>query len=56
MSQKKGLSKRQQLYYEYQNKDKIKQELTELAKQTKEIENSTQRFITFDPNKFSYYT
>jgi hypothetical protein len=55
MSQKKVLSKRQQLYYEYLNKDKIKQELVELAKQTKEIEYLSESFTTFDPHRISYF-
>ena len=39
MSKKRGMSKQQRLYYEYQNKDRIKQELIEYVKQQKEYEN-----------------
>jgi hypothetical protein len=39
MSKKRGMSKQQRLYYEYQNKDKVKQELIEFVKQQKEYEN-----------------
>jgi hypothetical protein len=39
MSKKRGMSKQQRLYYEYQNKDRVKQELIEYVKQVKEYEN-----------------
>ena len=39
MSKKRGMSKQQRLYYEYQNKDRVKQELIEYVKQLKEHEN-----------------
>lgn len=39
MSKKRGMSKQQRLYYEYQNKDKVKQELIEYVKQQREHEN-----------------
>ena len=38
MSKKRGMSKQQRLYYEYQNKDRVKQELIEYVKQVKEFE------------------
>ena len=38
MSKKRGMSKQQRLYYEYQNKDKVRQELIEYVKQQREIE------------------
>jgi len=38
MSKKRGMSKQQRLYYEYQNKDKVKQELIEYVKQAREME------------------
>ena len=44
MSKKRGMSKQQRLYYEYQNKDKIRQELIEYSKQAIEHEK-TQRYI-----------
>jgi ATP-dependent Lon protease len=55
MSAKKEMTKRQRLYYEHNNKDKVKEELAELAKQTREVEDLTQRFTTFDPHRTSYY-
>jgi hypothetical protein len=55
MSAKKEMTKRQRLYYEYNNKDKLKEELAELAKQTREVEDLTTRFTTFDPHRTSYY-
>ena len=55
MSAKKEMTKRQRLYHEYNNKEKVKQELEELAKQSKEIEDLTMKFITFDPHRISYY-
>lgn len=38
MSNKRGMSKRQRLYYEHQNKDKLREELIEYAKQVREVE------------------
>ena len=38
MSKKRGMSKQQRLYYEYQNKDKVRQELIEYVKQQRELE------------------
>ena len=38
MSKKRGMSKQQRLYYEYQNKEKVRQELIEYVKQQREIE------------------
>jgi hypothetical protein len=39
MSAKKEMTKRQRLYYEYNNKDKVKEELAELAKVIHEVES-----------------
>ena len=44
MSKKRGMSKRQRLYYEYQNKDKIRQELIEFIKQEKEFSIYQQQY------------
>lgn len=55
MSEKKGMSKQQRLYYEYQNKDRIRAELAELAKQTREVEKATTSTFTFNPHQNSYY-
>ena len=38
MSKKRGMSKQQRLYYEYQNKEKVRQELIEYVKQQRELE------------------
>ena len=38
MSKKRGMSKQQRLYYEYQNKEKVRQELIEYIKQSRELE------------------
>jgi hypothetical protein len=55
MSKKRGMSKQQRLYYEHQNKDKIRAELVELAKQTREVEKATTSTFTFNPHQNSYY-
>ena len=46
MSNKRGMSKQQRLYYEYQNKDRVRQELIEYVKQQKEIEQYRQPLNT----------
>jgi len=38
MSKKRMMSKQQRLYYEYSNREKIRQELIEYIKQQREIE------------------
>jgi len=38
MSKKRMMSKQQRLYYESANKERVRQELAEYAKQTREIE------------------
>ena len=55
MSKKRGMSKQQRLYYEYQNKDKVKQELQEMAKVTNELQKQKTSILTFDPHRNSYY-
>jgi len=50
MSKKRGMSKQQRLYYEYQNKDRVREALIEYVKQIKEQENN--RIIY----KSSHYT
>ena len=42
MSKKRGMSKQQRLYYEYQNKERVRQELIEYIKQQREIEQLRQ--------------
>ena len=39
MSQKRMMSKQQRLYHEYNNKEKVRQELIEMIKQEREMEN-----------------
>jgi len=55
MSAKRGMSKQQRLYYEHNNKDRVKEELAELAKDTNEIDTKYGKFITFDPHRISFY-
>lgn len=38
MSKKRMMSKQQRLYYEYQNKERIREELIEYIKQQRELE------------------
>ena len=54
MSKKRGMSKQQRLYYEYQNKEKVKQELAETIKQEKELEKIN-IYKTYNPHENSYY-
>ena len=55
MSKKRGMSKKQRLYYEYQNKDKIKEQLVEISKDIKDLESKTTRLTSFNPHQNSYY-
>jgi len=55
MSKKRGMSKQQRLYYEYQNKDKIRQELIELTKQIKDMEDKKITISSFNPHNNSYF-
>jgi hypothetical protein len=48
MSKKRGMSKQQRLYYEYQNKEKVRQELIEYVKQTKEFERYKERINIYN--------
>ena len=45
MSKKRGMSKQQRLYYEYQNKERVRQELIEFVKQEKELRPEQYRYI-----------
>lgn len=40
MSKKRMMSKQQRLYYEYQNKARVREELIEYVKQLREVEQS----------------
>jgi hypothetical protein len=55
MSKKRGMSKQQRLYYEYQNKEKVRQELVEIIKQEKQIEK-TDIYKSYNPHDTSYFT
>lgn len=55
MSKKRMMSKQQRLYYEYQNKERIRQELAEFAKQEKEV-NKTDIHKSYNPHESSYFT
>lgn len=49
------MSKQQRLYYEQNNKEKVKEELFEISKQIKEIHDRTVVYSGFSPHKNSYY-
>jgi hypothetical protein len=55
MSKKRGMSKQQRLYYEYQNKERVRQELIELTKQTKAMEDKRITISSFNPHEYSYF-
>jgi hypothetical protein len=54
MSQKRGMSKQQRLYYEYQNKERVRQELQEYVKQLNDF-NKTRILYQTGPEPRSYY-
>jgi hypothetical protein len=54
MSKKRGMSKQQRLYYEYQNKERIRQELAEYVKQEKDKHIDTIK--AYNPHESSYFT
>ena len=54
MSKKRMMSKQQRLYYESANKEKVKQELAEYAKQEKQIEKNN-TIKSYNPHESSYY-
>jgi hypothetical protein len=55
MSKKRGMSKQQRLYYEYQNKDRIREELIEIVKVTRELEQRNIINSSTNPHTNSYY-
>lgn len=55
MSKKRMMSKQQRLYYEYQNKERIKHELAEMVKQEKQIDKSD-IYKSYNPHDSSYFT
>jgi hypothetical protein len=48
-------SKQQRLYYEQNNKEKVRQELEEFVKQEREVERKSTVLSTYDPHRSSYY-
>jgi hypothetical protein len=56
MSQKKGMSKRQRLYYEYQKRDQVQQQLAEYAKIEHEIQREQLQKPSYNPHGNSYFT
>ena len=49
------MTKRQRLYYEYQNKDRVRAQLQEIAKIEKEIDKS-ELHRPYNPHENSYYS
>ena len=50
MSQKRTMTKRERLYHEYNNKEKVKEELIELSRNVREYEEKVTT-SSFDPVK-----
>lgn len=44
MSKKRGMSKQQRLYYEYQNKERVREELVEYIKQKHSLEKNKSEY------------
>ena len=55
MSKKRMMSKQQRLYYEYKSKDRIRQELLEIYKDIKDLEERLTQPTTHNPHQNSYY-
>jgi hypothetical protein len=55
MSKKRGMSKQQRLYYEYQNKDRVREQLEELAKLEKQ-HSKKEIYKPYNPHENSYFT
>jgi hypothetical protein len=54
MSAKRGMSKQQRLYYEYNNKEKVLRELEDKAKDLRDMEEK-EVMSSFDPHRISFY-
>jgi len=54
MSQKRTMTKRERLYHEYNNKEKVKEELIELSRNVREYEEKV-AISSFDPHRTSYF-
>lgn len=54
MSAKRGMSKQQRLYYEYNNKEKVLQELEDKAKDLRDMEEK-EVMSSFDPHRIAFY-
>ena len=48
-------SKQQRLYYEQNNKEKVRQDLEEMVKQIKEMEDKQISMVPFNPHGGSYF-
>ena len=48
------MTKRERLYHEYNNKEKVKEELIELSRNVREYEEKVTT-SSFDPHRTSYY-
>jgi phage-related minor tail protein len=48
-------SKQQRLYYQQNNREAVRQELMELSRQIKEMEDQRPVRSTSDPHRFYYY-
>lgn len=55
MSKKRMMSKQQRLYYEYSRKEKIKEEIINMVKEIKDMEQKTVSISTTDPHRNYYY-
>lgn len=55
MSKKRMMSKQQRLYYEQNNKQKVQQELVEIAKQIREVQQINVASSPFNPHQISYF-
>lgn len=49
------MSKQQRLYHEQNNKERVRQELEEFAKQYNEVEKNKVTATTFDPHRNSFF-
>jgi hypothetical protein len=48
------MTKRERLYHEYNNKEKVKEELIELSRNVREYEEKV-AISSFDPHRTSYF-
>lgn len=55
MSKKKMMSKQQRLYYEYSRKEKVREEIINMVKEVKHMEEQLGTISTTDPHRNSYF-